>query len=209
MAMKRVSVSLLGVLIAAGTLSAQDRMPPIPYDQQTPEQKKVSDEYKRLRKTDLVAPPWSVLLRVPDLVIPSLELRLHNQFRSVLSPKLTEFAILIASRHLTNNFEWNAHIGDAKKGGLSQPIIDAIIDGRRPEKMAEDEEIIYDFCTELLRNQSVSDATYNRTLAKFGEAGVMEAASLEGYYVYLALVMNATRSPVPAGATPALTPFPK
>ena len=77
------------------TLTAQDRMPPIPYDKQTPEQQKVSDEYKRLRKTDLVAPPWSVLLRVPDLVIPSLELRLHNQFRSALSPKLTEFAILI------------------------------------------------------------------------------------------------------------------
>ncbi|MEQ1884299.1 MAG: carboxymuconolactone decarboxylase family protein [Bryobacteraceae bacterium] len=209
MAIKRVGILLLGALATSGALTAQDRMPPIPYDKQTPEQKRASDEYKRLRNTDLTTPPWSVLLRVPDLVIPSLELRLHNQFRSVLSPKLTEFAILIAARRLTNNFEWNAHIGDAKKGGLAQPIIDAIIDGRRPEKMAEDEEILYDFCTELLRNQSVSDATYNRTLAKFGEAGVMEAASLEGYYVYLALVMNATRSPVPAGVTPALTPFPK
>jgi len=200
--------SFATLTMCLGTVAAQDRMPPIPYDKQTPEQKKVSDEYKRLRKTDLTTAPWTVLLRVPDLVIPSLQLRLHNQVNSALSPKLTEFAILIASRHLSNNFEWNAHVNDAKKGGLGQAIIDAIIDGRRPERMAEDEEIIYDFSTELLRNQSVSDPTYARALAKFGEAGVVEAASLEGYYVFLALVMNATRSPVPPGVTPALTPFP-
>jgi 4-carboxymuconolactone decarboxylase len=207
-------VLLVGMLLAMtsigmGSLAAQDRMPPIPYDKQTPEQKKVSDEYKRLRKMDLTTAPWSVLLRVPDLVIPSLQLRLHNQTDSALSPKLTEFAILIASRQLSNNFEWNAHVGDAKKGGLSQGIIDAIIDGRRPERMAEDEEIIYDFSKELLRNQSVSDPTYARALAKFGEPGVVEAASLEGYYVFLALVMNATRSPVAPGVTPALTPYPR
>lgn len=200
---------LFTVVLSAGSLAAQDRMPPVPYDKQTREQKKASDEYKRLRNTDLTAPPWSVLLRVPDLVVPSLELRLHNQFNSALSPKLTEFAILIASRRLTNNFEWDAHVGAAKKGGLSQAIIDAIIDGRRPDHMAEDEEILYDFCHELLDNQSVSDPTYARALAKFGEPGVVEAASLEGYYVFLALVMNATRSPVPAGSTPALKPFPR
>ena len=195
-------------VVSLGSLAAQDRMPPIPYDKQTPEQKKVSDEYKRLRKMDLTTPPWSVLLRVPDLVIPSLELRIHNQVNSALSPKLTELAILIASRQLSNNFEWSAHVGAAKKAGLGQPIIDAIIAGRRPERMAEDEEIVYDFSTELLRNQSVSDATYARALAKFGEAGVVEAASLEGYYVFLALVMNATRSPVAPGVTPALTAYP-
>lgn len=35
--------------------------------------------------------------------------------------------------------------------------------------MAEDEEILYDLCTELLRNRSVSDPTYARAVAKFGE----------------------------------------
>lgn len=184
-------------------------MAPIPFDKQTPEQKIVSEEYKRLRKTELTTPPWTVLLRVPDLVIPTLQLRLHNQTNSALTPKLTEFAILIASRQLSNNFEWYAHLEAAKKAGLNSSIIDAVIDGRRPERMADDEEILYDFATELLRNQSISDPTYARALAKFGDAGVVEAASLEGYYVFLALVMNATRTPVPPGTTPALTPFPR
>jgi 4-carboxymuconolactone decarboxylase len=55
----------------------------------------------------------------------------------------------------------------------------------------------------------VSDPTYARALAKFGEPGVVEAASLEGYYTFLAMVMNAARSPLAAGAQPALAPFPQ
>ena len=160
--------------------------------------------------SDLTGPPWTVLLRVPDLVVPSLELRLHNQTAAnPLGVKLTEFAILIAAREWTNNFEWNAHSRAAATAGLSAAIIAAIADGSRPPGMAEDEEILYDFCIELLHNKSISDPTYARALAKFGEAGVVEAASLEGYYTFLSMVMNTARSPLPANTMPALTRFPK
>jgi hypothetical protein len=46
-------------------------------------------------------------------------------------------------------------------------------------------------------------------LAKFGEAGIVEAASLEGYYTYLSMIMNTARSPLAPSAKPQLTPFPK
>jgi 4-carboxymuconolactone decarboxylase len=75
--------------------------------------------------------------------------------------------------------------------------------------LAEDEEILWDFCNELLHNKSVSDPTYARALAKFGEAGVVEAASLEGYYTYLSMVMNTARSPLPGNVKPPLVLFPK
>jgi 4-carboxymuconolactone decarboxylase len=197
-------------LLAVSGLAAQDRMPPIPADQQSAAQKKAIAEYKDLRKADLTGPPWTVLLRVPDLIVPSLELRLHNQTaNNPLGARLTEFAILIAAREWTNNFEWNAHSRAAAAAGLNAAIIAAVADGRRPERMAEDEEILWDFCNELLHNKSVGDPTYARALGKFGEAGVVEAASLEGYYTYLSMVMNTARSPLPANATPALTRFPK
>ena len=202
------TVSVLAVTLIHA--KAQDRMPPIPADKQTAAQKKAIADYKDLRKADLTGPPWTVLLRVPDLVVPSLEMRLHNQTaNNPLGPKLTEFAILIAAREWTNNFEWNAHARLATTAGLNAAIISAVADGRRPERMAEDEEIIWDFCNELLHNKSVSDPTYSRALAKFGEAGVVEAASLEGYYTYLSMVMNSARSPLPAGVKPPLALFPK
>ena len=206
--MRSVTIPLVlsAILICA---NAQDRMPPIAPEKMTDAQKKAVADYKELRGTDLTGPPWSVILRVPDLVVPSLQMRLHNQKNSALSPKLTEFAILIAARQWTNNYEWNAHSTLAAGAGLSQPIIAAIADGRRPERMADDEAVVYDFCLEILHNQSVSDPTYARMLAKFGEPGVVEAASLEGYYTYLSMIMNTARSPLAPGVKPALSPFPK
>ncbi len=198
-----------GLLYALSALHAQDRMPSIAADKLTEAQKKAVADYKELRKADLTGPPWTVLLRVPDYVVPSLQLRLHNLNNSALSRKLTELAILIAARNWTNNYEWNSHRPLAVTAGLSDGVITAIADGRRPERMAEDEAILYDFCMELLHNQSVSDPTYARALSQFGEAGIVEAASLEGYYTYLSMVMNTARSPMPAGASPALRPFPK
>lgn len=208
--MKRThTVLLILTSLHATSVVAQDRMPMIPADKLTNAQKKALEDYKDIRKVDLNGPPWSVLLRVPDLVVPSLQMRLHNLNNSALSRKLTEFAILIAARNWTSNYEWNSHSQDAANAGLSAAVIAAVADGRRPERMAGDEEILYDFCTELLHNQSVSDDTYARAVAKFAEPGVVEAASLVGYYTYLAMVMNTARTPSPAAAKSALAPFPK
>jgi 4-carboxymuconolactone decarboxylase len=188
---------------------AQDRLPPIPAEKQTDAQKKAAAAYKELRKSDLTGPPWMVLMRSPDWVMPSLEMRMHVANRPVMGAKLTEFAVLIAAREWTQNYEWNAHATAAKTAGLSERIISQLADGRHPERMVDDEELVYNFCTELLRNHSVSDGTYGKTVARFGEAGAVELAAIEGYYVYLSMVMNMARSPMPAGAKPQLAPFPK
>src|SRR5215469_9748003 len=103
-------------------LAAQDRLPPIPTDQMTDVQKKTAAEYKDLRKADLAGPPWSVMLRSPDWVVPALEMRLHVQNKPVLGNRLTEFAILIAAREWTNNYEWNAHSPAAGRAGLSASL---------------------------------------------------------------------------------------
>lgn len=208
--MNHQKLALLAVgFIAAIGLRAQDRLPAIPADKMTDAQKKAVVEYNEIRKTDLGAGPFGVLLRVPDYVVPALQMRLHNLNNSSLSRKNTELAILIAARYSTNNFEWNAHSTLAKQEKLSPEIIAAIAEGRRPEKMADDEAILYDFCDELLHNQSVSDPTYARALAKFGEPGVVEAAALEGYYTFLSMVMNTARTSLPANAKPQLSQFPK
>ena len=181
----------------------------IPADKQTEAQKKAVVEYKALRGADLTGPPWSVLLRVPDQVMPALEIRLHYLNKSVLGPKLTELAILTAARRWTNNWEWNAHSTAAANAGLSADIMAAIRDGRRPDRMTDDEAIVFDVSMELENNQSVSDATYAKAVAKFGESGVVELASIQGYYAYLAMVMNVAKITVAPGVSPQLERFPR
>jgi 4-carboxymuconolactone decarboxylase len=204
----RVAVFLLAVA-AASAAGAQERMSMISADKQTDAQKKAVADYKALRGADLTAPPWSVLLRVPDQVMPALEIRLHYLNKSVLGPKLTELAILTAARKWTNNWEWNAHSTAAATAGLGADIIAAVRDGRRPDRMADDEAIVYDLSLELQANESISDATYAKAVAKFGEPGVVELASIQGYYAYLAMIMNVARITVQPGAASPLERFPR
>ena len=131
--MNNQKLALLAVaFLATLNLRAQDRLPQIPAEMRSEAQKKAAVEYKEIRKTDLGAGPFGVLLRVPDYVVPALQMRLHNLNNSALSRKNTELAILIAARYSTNNFEWNAHSALAKQEKLSPEIIAAIADGMRP-----------------------------------------------------------------------------
>jgi len=133
----------------------------------------------------------------------------YLRFKSSLPPRLSEFVILITAREWSQQYEWNAHHSLAMKGGLSPEIAKAVAEGRRPERMADDEAALYDFCIELHRNRSVSDATYARALAKFGEQGLVDAIGLSGWYTLVAMVLNTARTPLPAGVAPPLAAFPR
>jgi len=61
-----------------------------------------------------------------------------------------------------------------------------------------DEATVYDVITELQNRKGVSDATFERALARFGEHGVMDLFGICGYYTVLAMVMNGAQTPPPA-----------
>ena len=112
--------------------------------------------------------------------------------------------MLVVARHVTNQFEWAVHHPNAIKAGVARATLDLIEQGRDPVGMPEDEELVYDFCTELQQKMSVTDATYDRAVAALGEKAVAETIAIMGYYTYLAMFNNATRLPI--GSTPAFTP---
>lgn len=203
---RATTLAAILVLCSCSQLLAQDRMPPIPADKMTDAQQKSAAEFAAARKSAPTG-PFSVMLRVPELMDLTFKWRQHVQFRSVLDQRLTELVILVTARDWTQQYEWNAHYPAAMTAGLKPEIAQAIAEGRRPERMADDEAALYDLCTELQRNHSVSNATYARALAKFGEPGIVEATSMAGYYTMLAMVMNTARTPLPDNAKPALAPL--
>ena len=66
--------------------------------------------------------------------------------------------------------------------------------------MLVDESVVHDFCVELHQNKEVSDRTYNDAVALFGEQGVVDLMGLNGYYTFLAMVMNTARTAVPVSS---------
>ena len=199
-------VALAAAFGASGSAAAQDRMPPIPADKLTDAQKKAIDEFKAARSVD-ISGPFVAMLRSPEVMTRARAMGDYLRFRSSLPPRLSEFVILLTARRWTQQYEWNAHAPLAVKGGLNADIVKAVAEGRKPEGLAEDEEIVYALFDEIQKNQAIADGTYARAVGKFGEQGVIDVMGIAGYYTMLAMVMNTARTPLPDGATPGLGPL--
>jgi 4-carboxymuconolactone decarboxylase len=184
----------------------KDRMPPLAEAQM--------DEAQRKAAAALIAGPrkgvfgpFIPLMRSPELLDRLQRVGEYLRFGSTVPPKLNELAMLITARHVTNQFEWAVHHPNAIKLGVARATLDHIEQGHRPVGMPQDEEIVYDFCSELLSTFHVHDATYARSLAAFGERGVMDLVGTVGYFVAICMAMNVAGTPAPASDVPALTPL--
>jgi 4-carboxymuconolactone decarboxylase len=153
--------------------------------------------------------PFIPLLRSPELMDRMQRVGEYLRFNNTIPSKLNEFAILITARHVTNQFEWVVHHPLAIKAGVAKETIDALAARKRPTAMAPDEALIHDFCTELLETHFVSDATYARAAAQFGEQGVVDLAGTVGYFVTVCLVMNVAGTPAPKSDVPPLAASPQ
>jgi len=205
--MRTLLVAVLTAIASMGVAMAQDRMPEISSDKMTDAQKKAAQEFAAGRGAPVFG-PFVPLLRSPEVMLRAKAMGDYLRFKNVLPAKLAEFVILITGRRWTQQYEWDVHYPIALKAGLSPEIAKAVADGRRPLNMPADEELVYDFLTELDDTRSVSDATYARAVARFGEQGVIDMVSVSGYYTFLAMVMNTARTALPTDHKPMLPEFP-
>ena len=148
--------------------------------------------------------PFNALLRSPEVADRVQKVGEYIRFQSTIPAALNEMAILITGRFWGAQYEFWAHSKLARTAGLPDGIIDAIAENRRPSAMTDDQRIVHDFCTELFRDKTVSDATFKAAVERFGEQGVIDLIAASGYYSIVSMVLNVDRYPLPAGERPPL-----
>ena len=180
-----------------------NRFKPLTYDEMKPAQKKMIDNLLAGPRGGAEG-PFNVLLRSPEMGDLAGTFGAATRFSTSIPRKLNEFAIILVGRHWTSQFEWQAHHRAALQAGLSAAICDAIAEGRRPQGMAKDEQIVYNFVTELLTTTQMSDATFNATKAAFGERGIVDLVGVMGWYHTVSMLLNVDQYPLPDGQKPEL-----
>ncbi len=206
--MKRPVLAALYLgLIMTSTVFAQTRLPTIAPEKYTDEQKKAAEEFLAARKVPVFG-PFEPLMHSPQMMSQARSMGDYLRYHSAIGNTLSEFAILITAREWTQDYEWHVHYPIALKVGIKKDVADAIADGRRPVGMSTDEEIVYDFSTELHRNKRVSDATFARADKRFGKNGVVDLTGINAYYTLLAMQLNAAQYPLPKDGKP-LPRFPE
>jgi 4-carboxymuconolactone decarboxylase len=184
-----------------------DRLPAISSQEWTTEQNKYAQEIINGPRGGLVS-PFVPLMRSPELMAHAGRMGEYLRYRSALNQRLSELAILITARQWSQQVEWAIHAPIALREGVAAETVEAIREGPRPCDLPTDEAVLYDFSTELFRNHSVSDQTYQSAIALFGEQGVMDLVGINGYYSLLSMVMNVARTEVPESTIEPLVSMP-
>jgi 4-carboxymuconolactone decarboxylase len=146
--------------------------------------------------------PFAVYLRAPEFGDLAQRLGEHCRFRTAVTPRLSEFAILVIARLWRAEFEWHSHVGHAAEAGVSPTTIADLAAGRAPNEASSDEQAVYEFIMELHETRGVGDRSYRRVRALLGDTGTVELVGILGYYTMVAMLLDAFEVPPPVGAKP-------
>ena len=181
--------------------SPKPRFSSITMEQLNDVQKRVAERVLNVSSAGLGG-PYAILLRSPILLERYLGMTDYLRFETSLPKRLNELAILIEARLWDAQYEWWAHYPIAMRAGLSPEIAEEIRNGRRPNSMKEDEEIVYDVVTELLRDRNLTDATFERAKKILGEQPTIDLIAVSGFYMMVSSVLIAGRVTPPDGSSP-------
>jgi len=180
--------------------AAQERYPALNPGDLSPEQKAYVENLAkppRNNTTALKNPPFKVYMRSPALAGKLEEVSDYVRWGSGLPPRLTELAIMITARQWSSQWIWRGHYRAAVRGGLDPSVGADLAAGKRPEKMKQDEAILYDYATEMYRDKAVSDATFAAAVKELGEKGLIDLVATMGYYDTVAMTLITAKAVAP------------
>jgi 4-carboxymuconolactone decarboxylase len=184
-----------------------ERFKPLTADEMTPAQKNLMELLTSGKIEGGTRGPVNILLRSPDIGEGILRFGAYERFHSPLPMKLNELSALVTIRNAGAQFPWYAHHRAGVQAGLSEAVVSAIAEGRKPAGLQADEQAVYNFTAEAMRTGQVSDATFNAAKQQLGERGVVEVMGVIGYYSTVSLLTNVDRYPLPDGAAGEIKPL--
>ncbi|HSG91023.1 MAG TPA: carboxymuconolactone decarboxylase family protein [Pseudomonadales bacterium] len=147
--------------------------------------------------------PW---LRAPEVAAKAMSLGNYIWERTSLGRRIVELAIIVTGRHWRSNVEWVAHARMAKEQGVSDAVIEAVFEQRMPEDAPADELLTIEVCRALHETRDLPRDLYDRAVAMWGEAGLMDMIQTIGFYTFVSMTLNAFDIPTAEGDP---TPFPR
>jgi 4-carboxymuconolactone decarboxylase len=199
--MKRLlTIAFVAAFALPFAAAAQERYPALSPEQLSPQQKAYVENLQkppRNNTTALKNPPFKVYMRSPDLANKLEAVSDYVRWGTGLEPRLTELAIMMTARQWSSQWIWRGHYRAAVRGGLDPSVGADIAAGRRPTKMKEDEEVLYNYATELYRDRAVSDTNYTAAVKQFGEKGLIDLVATMGYYDTVAMTLITAKAIAP------------
>ncbi len=188
------------------------RLPLLPLNSMTPEQKALYDDMKKgiethfkgftaINEKGQLIGPWNPWLRFAKFGGPVWDFTKAMSTSPKLPRPIREIAILVTGTKFHAAYELYAHIIVAEMRGLSDAKITTIISGHRPSDLSDEEAIAYDLASSLVTGSTLPALTYKRAVGAFGEDGTAEFIYLIGLYCAVSVILNGFDVPLPDDGT--------
>jgi alkylhydroperoxidase family enzyme len=139
--------------------------------------------------------PFGLMLLSPAVGEAVQQVGAALRFRSGLSARAREFAILTVAARLGSAFEWWAHERAALDAGISVSQLQQILDGGQPDDLTEVERTVVAVTERLVVSRGLTDEEYASAERVLGQARLADVTWLVGYYAALALALEVFRPP--------------
>ena len=178
------------------------RLPTIPPDQLTPEQRALYDRnreqiahgftaFKTTREDGAMLGPWGVFLHEPLVGQAHYDVIAAITALKRLSPSAKQVAIIVAGAHFRAAYELYAHAATAKAEGMDPAKIATLAAGGRPLDLTPEEACAFDVATALLGGGVLPGATYRVARDLLGQGALNELVLWIGTYAQVAITLNA------------------
>ena len=178
------------------------RLPTLPPDQLTPEQRALYDRnrlqiahgfnaFRTTREDGALLGPWGVFLHEPPVGQAHYDLIGALTAMKRLSPSAKQVAIIVVGARFNASYELYAHAATAAADGMDPAKIATLAAGGRPFDMTSDEACAFDVATALLSRGVLPGATYQAARDLLGQGALNELVLWIGTYAQVAITLNA------------------
>ncbi len=171
------------------------RLLELPQDKLTPEQAQVFHQLVAGRGR--ILGPYKIWIHSPTVASGMEHIGTYLNNKSTLSKREVEIGIIVIARHWKADYVQTAHVREGKRVGLSDAVIDALVEGRDPPLDDPHEAGVYRFAAALVAGKRLSDTEFADVERAIGRQGIAEVLVLLGYYTSVALGMKVHEVPIP------------
>jgi 4-carboxymuconolactone decarboxylase len=145
-----------------------------------------------------LAGPFNAMLYAPEVGHALQNLGAAIRFRTKLSARVRETAILVVAQVWDSPYERSSHEMIGRDAGLTEAEIQALRAGSDPGFTDKQEQTAYAVARALTGPAAdLDDQAYATAVDVLGEEGLVELSTLVGYYATLALQLRIFRVPAP------------
>lgn len=145
--------------------------------------------------------PFNAMLSAPEVGLALQDLGAAIRYRTALSDRCREIAILLVAADARSDYEWYAHEAVGRHIGLLDDELAALMAGEGAATFDGAEQAVVRLTRSILDDTPLDDAEHAVVEAALGAQQITEVAVLVGYYRTLDHLMRIWRAPLPAGVS--------